>query len=94
MAQGPIKDRAHELSSFANAAFQTLSNNIERAEYLIRMNKGELNMSEGTQQDEKVKHEEEIIADDPELVERIFELRFTIAESDDLSELDEIKQAL
>ena len=41
-----------------------------------------------------MKHEEEIVADDPELVERIFELRFTIAESDDLEELSEIKSAL
>lgn len=41
-----------------------------------------------------MKHEEEIVADDPELVERIFELRFTIAESDDLDELSEIKSAL
>jgi len=56
------------------------------------MNKG-LNSQEA-HQDEKAKHEEEIIADDPELVERIFELRFTIAESDDLEELAEIKQAL
>ncbi len=47
MAQGTIKDRAHEVSSFANAAFQTLSNNIERAEYLIKMNKGQLTMTEG-----------------------------------------------
>ncbi len=44
--------------------------------------------------DEKEKHEEEVIADDPELVERIFELRMTIAESDEHSELEEIKQAL
>jgi hypothetical protein len=31
------------------------------------------------------------VADDPDLVERIFELRFTIAESDDHEELAEIK---
>ena len=89
MAQGAIKDRAHELSSFANAAFQTLNNEIERAEYLIRLSKGVMQA-----QDEKEKHEEEVIADDPELVERIFELRMTIDESDDLGELDEIKKAL
>jgi len=40
MAQGGIKDRAHELSSFANAAYYTLSNQIERAEYLLRLKKG------------------------------------------------------
>jgi hypothetical protein len=31
---------------------------------------------------------------DPELVERIFELRFTIAESESIDELMEIKEAL
>lgn len=91
MAQGAIKDRAHELSSFANAAYQILTNDIDRAEYLIRLNKG---LSHQGSQDEKERHEEEIIADDPELVERIFELRMTIAESDDLEELQEIKKAL
>jgi molecular chaperone HscB len=40
MAQDSIKTRAHELSSFANAAFNTLSNHIERAEYLLLLQKG------------------------------------------------------
>jgi uncharacterized protein with von Willebrand factor type A (vWA) domain len=35
-----------------------------------------------------------VVADDPELVERIFELRMTIAESDDMEELQDIRQAL
>ena len=91
MAQGAIKDRAHELSSFANAAYQTLTNDIDRAEYLIRLNRG---LSHQGTQDEKERHEEEVVADDPELVERIFELRMTIAESDDREELQEIRQAL
>jgi hypothetical protein len=37
---------------------------------------------------------DEIILHDPELVERIFELRFTIAESESIDELMEIKVAL
>lgn len=87
-----IKGRAHEVSSFANAAFSTLSNNIERAEYLIRLSKGHKDNDKN--QDEKEKHDEEVIADDPDLVERIFELRMTIAESSSLDELAEIKTAL
>ncbi len=79
MAQDQIKGRAHEVSSFANAAFSTLSNSIERAEYLIRLSKGQTDNEK--LKDEKAKHDEEIIADDPDLVERIFELRMTIAES-------------
>jgi DnaJ-domain-containing protein 1 len=93
MAQGTIKDRAHELSSFVNAAYSTLSNHIERAEYLIKISAGG-GKNNGEKQDEKAKHEEEVIADDPELVERIFELRMTIAETDEMEEVVEIKKAL
>ena len=32
-----LKDNAHHLSSFANIAFSTLTNDIERAEYLIKL---------------------------------------------------------
>ncbi len=95
MAQGTIKDRAHELSSFVNAAYSTLSNHIERAEYLIKISAGgKGGKNNGEKQDEKAKHEEEVIADDPELVERIFELRMTIAETDEMEEVEEIKKAL
>ena len=89
MAQGSIKDRAHELSSFVNAAYTTLSNHIERAEYLIKLSGNAKNGD-----DEIAKHEEEVIADDPDLVERIFELRMTIAETDGMEDVIEIKTAL
>lgn len=79
-----IKDRAHELSSFANNAYQILNNEIERAEYLIKLQKYQITDIE--QNMESVAHEEVILLD-PELVERIFELRFTIAESESLEEL-------
>jgi hypothetical protein len=34
-----IKDRAHELSSYTNNAYSILTNEIERAEYLIKLQK-------------------------------------------------------
>jgi len=32
-----MKDRAHQISSFANNAYQILNNEIERAEYLMKL---------------------------------------------------------
>jgi DnaJ-domain-containing protein 1 len=37
MAEGVLKDSAHQLSSFANNAYQTLNNDITRAEYLLKL---------------------------------------------------------
>lgn len=90
MAQSDLKDRAHELSSFANNAFSILSNDLERAEYLIKLRTKKCHEAgcQCTPQDC------EIIHDDTELMERVFELRFTIAESEDRAELKEIHKAL
>lgn len=77
MAKEEMKDKAHELSSFANNAFSILSNDIERAEYLIRLGNKQCK-EEGCNCDRK--HEEEIIHD-AEMMERVFELRMTISES-------------
>jgi hypothetical protein len=44
--------------------------------------------------DKEGSYQEEVILHDPELVERIFELRMTIAESTSLTELNDIKEAL
>jgi hypothetical protein len=87
-----IKDIAHEVSSFANNAFQILSNDIERAEYLIKLSNSENSAANVNFKDGMV--EESIILNDTDLVERIFELRMTISESEDLEELREIKTAL
>ena len=40
-----IKDHAHELSSFANNAYQVLLNEIERAEYLMKLSKQQHHLS-------------------------------------------------
>lgn len=37
MAESSLKGRAQELSSFANNAYQILANDIERAEYLSKL---------------------------------------------------------
>ena len=87
MANEGLKESAHELSSFANNAYQILTNDIARAEYLIRVMTGIDLQSEELSESGHVIHDED-------LVERIFELRMTISESISLLELNEIKLAL
>lgn len=95
MAKSSLKDNAHELSSFANNAYQILANDIDRAEYLIKLHSQmQVEGKIASFTSDKGDSQEHYIIDDPELTERVFELRFTISESNSQTELAEIKEAL
>ena len=61
-----------------------MNNEIERAEYLMKLQRPHKDSQ--NDKDER----DGVIVTDSDLVERIFELRFTIAESEDAEELGDI----
>jgi len=75
------------VSSYANAAFATLVDPIKRAEYLMQVLSRDENGDNHPEEECAILH-------DADLVERIFELRFTISESTCTDELELLRRAL
>ena len=76
-----LQDNSHVLSSYASNSFATLSSDCERAAYLLKL-RGFLSTGD------------EARITDPELVEKIFEMRMELEFVDDLDDLSKMRSQI